>query len=248
MSAHSAGETSITLNDGTVWQVAATRSTQAPTRSVNVHLRTRYVNQTSYERISRGSLMDGGCNGGVAGDDMYVLERTGHTVDVRGIDDHIVEGLDVGTAVGLVTTVAGEKLLLYCHQYALAGKGPTVHSTHQIRHFGHTVDDTATVSGGSQCLITCIGGYVIPFAFRDGLPCMDMRKPTVQELTMYPSVMLTSDVLWDPKVLDNEFHSEVSNLPLRDVDRGHIDPRVGDDGLQTDYPRARVSAASARSQ
>ena len=42
-----------------------------------------------------GSLIDRGANGGLAGSDVRILERTGRTVSVTGIDNHELPGLDM---------------------------------------------------------------------------------------------------------------------------------------------------------
>ena len=44
-----------------------------------------------------GSLVDRGANGGLAGADVHVLERTGRKVSVTGLDDHEIPGLDIVT-------------------------------------------------------------------------------------------------------------------------------------------------------
>ena len=48
--------------------------------------------------------MDRGANGGLAGDDVRVLEQTGFKVDVGGIDGHTVQGLEIVTAAGRIVT------------------------------------------------------------------------------------------------------------------------------------------------
>ena len=45
------------------------------------------------------SLVDRGANGGLAGADVHVLERTGRIVSVTGIDDHELPGLDMVTVL-----------------------------------------------------------------------------------------------------------------------------------------------------
>ena len=66
------------------------------------------VNMTSTYHISKhstssfGSLVDRGANGGLAGADVHVLERTGRNVSVTGIDDHELPGLDIVTCVALI--------------------------------------------------------------------------------------------------------------------------------------------------
>ena len=57
---------------------------------------------------SYGSLKDKGANGGLAGPDVHVLERTGRKVSVTGIDDHELPGLDIVTCVGLIPTNHGK--------------------------------------------------------------------------------------------------------------------------------------------
>ena len=68
------------------------------------------ANMTSTYHISKhsassyGSLVDRGANGGLAGADVHVLERTGRIVSVTGIDDHELPGLDIVTCVALIQT------------------------------------------------------------------------------------------------------------------------------------------------
>jgi hypothetical protein len=75
-------------------------------------------------------------------------------------------------------------------------KGNTIHSTAQNRAFGTTVHDTPRSQGGQQRLITS-EGYHIPLSYRSGLPYMDMRPPTDEELQQLPHIILTSDAVWD---------------------------------------------------
>ena len=66
---------------------------------------------------SYGSLVDKGANGGLAGADVHVLERTGRKVSVTGIDDHELPGLDIVTCVTLIQTNHGRVNMLM-HEYA----------------------------------------------------------------------------------------------------------------------------------
>ena len=58
--------------------------------------------------------------------------------------------------------------------------------------------------GGKQCLITP-DGFHVPLHIKNGLPYLKMRPPTDRELSNpdIPHVVLTSDVDWDPSVLDS---------------------------------------------
>ena len=61
---------------------------------------------------SHGSLVDRGANGGLAGADVCVLERTGRTVSVTGMDDHELPGSDIVTCDTLIRTNQGKVNML----------------------------------------------------------------------------------------------------------------------------------------
>jgi len=150
-----------------------------------------------------GSLIDGGCNGGLAGDDVVVLEETTQLVDITGIADSKIESVPISTVAGLISSTEGPIIGIF-HQYAAYGKGSTIHSVNQLRSFGLDVNDIPTsCPGGKQCISTP-DGHKIPLAVRDGLCYMDMRAPTDDELTQLPHVLMTSDDPWDPHSLDSE--------------------------------------------
>ena len=153
----------------------------------------------------QGSLIDSGCNGGLAGDDVLVLEETLQRVDVAGIADALLESVPVGTVAGVVTSTVGPIVMIF-HQYAIHGSGHTIHSVNQLRSYGLSVDDipkSCEGGGGNQRLITP-DGYTVPFAVRDGLCYMDMRAPTELEMENLPHVIVTADITWDPQALDCE--------------------------------------------
>ena len=87
-----------------------------------------------------GSLIDRGANGGLAGSDVRILERTCRTVSVTGIDNHELPGLDIVTCAALLHTNHG-KVVLIMHEYAYYGRGNTIHSPGQIEWFQNTCDD-----------------------------------------------------------------------------------------------------------
>ena len=47
---------------------------------------------SNHSPSSYGSLVDSRINGGLAGADVHVLERTGRKISVTGIDDHVLSG------------------------------------------------------------------------------------------------------------------------------------------------------------
>ena len=208
-------------------------------RRVN-NLRYR-VHQRSQDVVA-GSLVDGGANGGLLGDDVLILEYVdGAKVDVTGIADSEVSDLKIAQAAGLVETVDGPVILIMS-QYAVLGSGKTIHSKGQMEHFGIVIDDRSRRNGGAQCMVTT-EGYVVPISIRDGLPRIDMRPPSQAELDKYPHVFVTSDSPWDPAILDEEFdetfHDAVMELPVVVERQAQRDPRVDECGFlrrtQQDY-------------
>ena len=53
---------------------------------------------------STNHLIEGGANGGLAGADMRVLQKNTEKINIVGIDDHELTGLNVVTAPGLLDT------------------------------------------------------------------------------------------------------------------------------------------------
>ena len=156
---------------------------------------------SKHSASSYGSLVDGGANGGLAGADVCVLERTGRKVSVTSIDDHELPGLDIVTCIGLIQTNHG-KVNMLMHEYAYYGRGNTIHSPCQIEFFNNTCDDKSHHVGGKQ-VITFLDGYATPLECRSGLMYMSiLGKPSDQDLDQYPHVLLTSPHEWDPSVLD----------------------------------------------
>jgi hypothetical protein len=153
------------------------------------------------------SLIDRGANGGLAGEDVRIIERSDRTADVSGINDHTIRGLPIVTAAGVVSTHIGPVCLIM-HQYAYHGKGKTIHSSVQIEHHGNEVNDKSLkVKGGKQCIST-LDGYAIPLQIRGGLAYMDMHPPSDDEINELPHVILTSDIDWDPTIVDNDMDFE----------------------------------------
>jgi hypothetical protein len=114
------------------------------------------------------SLVDRGANGGLAGSDVRVIHKTHRSVDVRGIDNHQVTDIAIGTVGGVVTTQKGPVIAIM-HQYALLGKGSSIHSAAQLEWFKCDVNDKSVKVGGLQHIKT-LDGYTIPLSIKDGLP------------------------------------------------------------------------------
>ena len=93
-----------------------------------------------------GLLLIREANGGLAGSDVRILERTGRTVSVTGIDNHELPGLDIVTGAALLHTNHG-KVVLIMHEYAYYGRGNTIHSPGQIEWFQN---DTIPTRNGRE--------------------------------------------------------------------------------------------------
>ena len=172
--------------------------TYSPSYSIN---KTHIYHVSKHSSSHYGSLIDRGANGGLAGSDVRILERTGRTVSVTGIDNHELPGLDIVSCAALLHTNHG-KVVLIMHEYAYYGRGKTIHSPGQIEWFQNTCDDKSFHVGGKQ-VINFLDGSSTPLQCRTGLMYMSLLgKPTDADLNTYPHVLLTGPHEWDPSVLD----------------------------------------------
>lgn len=213
---HVTGRKPLPFND--IRRVLATSSKsyqdkKPNTRSAKTHEVTYTVSK--HARVDKlYSLMDRGCNGGMAGSDVKWVKEcgSGRSACVKGIGGHEIKNLPIGTVAGVLKTQLGPVVGIF-HQYAYHGKGRTVHSCGQIEHFRNLVDDRSSQVGGMQRLVTK-DGYVIPLEMCNGLVYLDMHPPSDDEYHNLPHVVLTSDEEWNPSILDNG-SCGVTNLPRK---------------------------------
>ena len=152
---------------------------------------------------TNNQLVDRGANGGLAGSDMRVIHNTHRKINISGIDNHEVTGLDVVTAATLFNTSLGKVIGIF-NEYAHLGKGSSIHSSGQLEWFKTNVDEKSVKVGGAQ-LITTLDGYSVPLLIKDGLAyAISLGKPTDQDMDTYPHVFFTSPDEWDPSVLDHD--------------------------------------------
>jgi hypothetical protein len=126
-------------------------------------------------------------------------------VDIRGIDNHQVTDIDIGSVGGVVQSQKGS-IIAVMHQYALLNKGHSIHSPCQFESYKVTVDDKSVCAGGTQRIQTP-DGYTIPLSIKDGLARLDIWPYTDQEWDSLPHVFLTDEANWDPSVLDHQYNS-----------------------------------------
>ena len=75
-------------------------------RSRQIQVCKHYIFQ--HANHSNNQLVDRGANGGLAGSDMRVIYKTHRKINISGIDNHEVNGLDVVTAATLLNTSLGK--------------------------------------------------------------------------------------------------------------------------------------------
>ena len=170
-------------------------------RSRQIQVCKHYIFQ--HANHTNNQLVDRGANGGLAGSDMRVIYKTHRKINISGIDNHEVTGLDVVTAATLLNTSLGKVIGIF-NEYAYLGKGSSIHSSGQLEWFKTLVDEKSIKVGGTQ-LITTLDGYSVPLLIRDGLAyATSLGRPTDQDMDTYPHVYFTSPDEWDPSVLDHD--------------------------------------------
>ena len=170
-------------------------------RSRQIQVCKHYIFQ--HANHTNNQLVDRGANGGLAGSDMRVIYKTHRKINISGIDNHEVNGLDVVTAATLLNTSLGKVIGIF-NEYAHLGKGSSIHSSGQLEWFKTHVDEKSIKVGGTQ-LITTLEGYSIPLLIKDGLAyATSLGRPTDQDMDTYPHVFFTSPDEWDPSVLDHD--------------------------------------------
>ena len=205
----------------------AKRTISSHDSSKQIHTHQRYVftqvNQSHHQLIDRGA------NGGLAGADMRVIHTTPRKINIVGIDDHELTGLNVVTAAALLDTQKGPIIGIF-HEYAHLGKGKSIHASGQMEWFNCQVDDRSKIVGGAQRIETS-EGYVIPLSIESGLVYMHtIRLPTDQDLHNYPHVFFTSPDIWDASVLDHEITPSL----LEDINQ-HSDDSLLQDSIFDEY-------------
>ncbi len=88
-----------------------------------------------------GDLLDGGCNGGIAGDNLLILNTDPHRkIDVIGISNNKIKDLPIVQAAGLLNTENGPIICIF-NEYAGYTQGQTIHSICQLRDKGLLIDE-----------------------------------------------------------------------------------------------------------
>ena len=78
---------------------------------------------------------------------MRVLHHTVHKINIVGIDNNELTGLDVVPAASLLDTNPGKVIDIF-NEHAFTGKGNSIHSPGQMEYFKTKVDDNSIKVGG----------------------------------------------------------------------------------------------------
>ena len=183
-------------------------------RSRQIQVCQRYLFQ--HANHTNQQLVDRGANGGLAGSDMRVIHKTHRKINIQGIDNHEVTGLDVVTAATLLHTSQGKVIGIF-NEYAYLGKGSSIHSSGQLEWFKTNVDEKSVKVGGTQ-LITTLDGYSVPLLIKDGLAyATSLGKPTDQDMDTYPHVFSPLLMNGIPQSLTMILHTLMDWTPVKSL-------------------------------
>ena len=141
---------------------------------------------------STNHLVDRGANGGLDGADMRVLHKTDRKINIVGIDDHELTGLDVVTAAALFDTQKGPVIGIF-HECTHLGKGGSIHDAGQMEWFNCKVNDRSKAVGGAQRIETP-DGYVFPLSIESGFIYMhSIQVPTDDDLQQQSHALVFSN-------------------------------------------------------
>jgi len=121
-----------------------------------VHVHRIFYSVSAHKSRKVGSLVDRGADGGIAGDDVRIIEKSDRTVDVRGIDNHQITNIPIVTARGVIKMQQGPTITIL-HQYAYTGQGYTP-----------AVDSGATIAQvfvGVESLVTGVYAIEVDWQF-----------------------------------------------------------------------------------
>ena len=96
----------------------------------------------------KGSLIDRGANGGVAGDDVRIISKSDRCVDITGIDNHKISCMPIVTDRKSVVKSHKGHVIAICNEHAGLCSGKTIHSSGKLEAFKNVVDERSRKIGG----------------------------------------------------------------------------------------------------
>lgn len=82
---------------------------------------TRHAISSCHAAGNKSSLVGHGVNGGIAGDDIQIIAKTGKMVYIQGIDNHRINEIPIVIVGGVINTQKGPVIAIM-HHYAYMGK------------------------------------------------------------------------------------------------------------------------------
>ena len=151
------------------------------------------------------ALVDRGANGAISGNDTRIIPdgQTGKFIDLIGIDNHTINQVELVSCGSYVESDQGP-IILIMHQYARMPDAKTIHSCIQMEANMVTVNEKPPKISGFTPFIQTLEGYRLPLSIINGLVYMRMRPYTDDEYRKYPKVILTQNVPWDPRTMDEQ--------------------------------------------
>ena len=129
----------------------STLSFQGMTNRACNNANVKYHTSKAITTTHYSSLIDGGCNGGLAGEDMLILATsTTRFTDVTSISNNDIPNIPIVTGTSKIYTTDGPAIAIF-NEYTNMGKGTTIHSVRQLSHFGLDVNNKSNkLPGGKQ--------------------------------------------------------------------------------------------------
>jgi hypothetical protein len=111
---------------------------------------------------------------------LTIISCTGRTVDLHGIDDHLITNIPIINYGDVTKTHYGE-LIIIMHQYAYTGKGKMIHLSVKFEWYKNYVNNKSIKVASRLQRISTNDYYVYPLNIRDGLLCISMHPYSEHE-------------------------------------------------------------------
>jgi hypothetical protein len=151
------------------------------------------------------SLIDRGVNDAGDGIDMWTFFKIGSIGDIRGFDTH--QCINIGVVGGVIQTHKGS-IIRIVQSYTMLTKEPTIHCPYHFEWYKNDVKDKSIIVPGGLQHIQTVVGYPTPLNIKDGLTHLSIDPNTDHKWDNLPNVICTSELEWDPSVLDNDVRED----------------------------------------
>ena len=143
----------------------------------------------------------------VLGKNFIVLSYTGRECDVYPYsqDYEAIRNIPiVSGATAVQDRVTGETLILVFNEALWYGDrmNHSLINPNQMRHFGVTVQDNPYDRDNDLTIKEHYAGISLPLSVKGTVVYFDSRSPTMQELTDCRHIVLTSDMPWNPQIVE----------------------------------------------